>query len=216
MASLFFELGVVLEGGVLEGGCTLTPYGMTTSFRWELPNPPNAQKVPAWNFCNFPRNHASAAPHVRSVGKCPRPTFRNFLSSCLVLLQQRLRIIFTFRTVSAELSAKFLQDFPHKVSSGLYKVSAVLCAGFPPDVRRQLLPKSLRTRCLGWVSRKESAMRTQYLELTYAETGPTNRWRTDAHNQSLVRKVQNWKVLEQVVWSKMFVFQFPPPLSRKI
>ena len=96
------------------------------------------RKYPFGTLRNFLRNHVSVTPHAQSVRKCPRPTFRNLLSSCRALLQQRVHCSesFIFRIVSAGLSAGLPQSF------------------------RRTFAQSFRRPCenpvpLGWASRKK-------------------------------------------------------------
>ena len=129
--------------------CTPTRHG-----RWEPANQPMLRKYSQGTFCNFPRNHASANATVRQ--KVPRPTFRNFSSSCRMLLQQRIQRFST--------SAKFPQDFPQNFPRSFRRTFRKMFPqtfrrtirtklpldspqGFRTDACRELLPKSLKIQC---------------------------------------------------------------------
>ena len=108
------------------------------------------RKYSRGTFRNSPRNHASMNAHARSVRKS---TFRNFPSSCRMLLRQRiLRFSAQFpqefpqdfpqsfrrfpQDVPQDFPQDFLQDFPHKVSAGL-------SAGFPHRCVRSIVAEVL-------------------------------------------------------------------------
>ena len=165
-----------------------TRHGMTTSFRYEPPNPPNAQTVPIWNFPpTFRGSMRVRHPHTRSVRKGPRPTFRKFPSSCRVLLQNRSQRTFTFRTVSAGLSAGLSAKCPQDLAHTFRRISAQMRA-------ESCCQSPCQPSTLAWASRKESATRTRCPGLTYAEIGKTKTWWTDArpYSHALVRQPQTF------------------------
>ena len=137
---------------------------MTTSFRLELPNPPNAQRVPLGTFRNFARNHANANAHARSVRKSlvQLSATRRQVAACFCTAESAVTyseifrfphsfcgtFLRTFRKVSAGLSAQsFRRTFPTKFPLDFPQ-------GLRTDACRELLPKSLRIQCL-WLGLEE-------------------------------------------------------------
>ena len=158
---------------MLEGGLHADPPWHENQFQIDG-NHPAHPTLRKYSWGPSPQLSAESCECERSRTvrqKVPRPTFRNFLSSCRMLLQQRIRIFSTFRTVSAGLSAwSFRTTFRRTFRT---KLPLDFPQGFRTDACRALLPKCFRIL-------KESASRTQYP----AETGLTNRSRTDARKQS--------------------------------
>ena len=100
---------------------------MKSDFRWEPPHPANAQKVLPGNFPQFSTESCKCERSLTVRQKIPCPSFRNFPSSCHMLLQQRKGF---------PLSARFLQDFPHKAFGGL-------SVGFPHRCVQRIAAKVL-------------------------------------------------------------------------
>ena len=98
-------------------------------------------------FHNFPRNHASANAHGRSVRKSLVQLSASFRQVAACFCSGVLRDPPTFRTVSADLPQDFPQDFPRKISAGLstgfFQVSAGLSPGVPHGCVQRIAAKVL-------------------------------------------------------------------------
>ena len=136
---------------------------------------------------NFPQLSAESCECERSHTvrqKAPCPTFRNFPSSCCMLLQQRIQRSSTLRTVSAGLSAKFSAGL-HKISAGLSAqsfrwTSAGLSAGSLHRYVQKIAAKVLENRVPLTRSQGRRALRgpstlQKLVRQTVGEQMPTNR-----------------------------------------
>ena len=164
VSPVFFELGGVLEGGFARGWFARRP-----AIPWHLVsdgNHPMLRKYPL----ELSATSTESCEYKRSRAVRPKVLVQISATSSVKLPHASAAAyseISTFRTLSVK--------FPTVLSAGLSaqsfrrtfraKLPGTFLQGFCTDVCREMLPKSLRT---------------QYLGLTCAETGPTNRLWTDA------------------------------------